>query len=493
VTWLLAGYDEIRELGSGAAGRVVLAVHQASGSPVAIKYLSLDSEHLAEFRGEAAVLAELDSPHIARIYEYVEAAEGAAIVMELVNGPALSAILREGGPVSPEAALAVLSGSLAGLSKTHAVGVVHRDYKPGNVIVDGNGASKLVDFGIATRAGAAMEVSGTPSYMAPEQWTGGPATPATDIYAATATFVECLTGRPPYAGPTSEAIRLAHANAPIPTDGVAAPLRDLVRRGLAKDPGDRPPDAAAFLAELQQTAQDAYGSDWEKRGRGHLGRRAAMLALLIPLGGSGTTTALAKTILGPALAAAIALALVIGGGTAVNAGRNGPTDIGAPTAYASWPPGEATPPQPTGTAPAPAPGGPPTAGPTAIALTTGGAATNTSSQPPPPPPPPATSVTKLSITSFAYDNGGVGPTATASTSVATSGTGTVVLTLVYKSSTVGAPIRMRTANLSGSTSYVISDSVDPSAWCGGTVTITASTSPTAANGAPSKSVPGIPC
>jgi serine/threonine-protein kinase len=327
--------------------------------------------------------------------------------------------------------------------------------------------------------------------MAPEQWTGGPATPATDIYAATATFVECLTGRPPYGGPTAEALRLAHANAPIPTDGVAAPLRDLVRRGLAKDPGDRPPDAAAFLAELQQTAQDAYGADWEKRGRGHLGRRAAMLALLIPLGGSGATTALARTILGPALAAAIALALVIGGGAAVNAGRNGPTDIGAPTTYASWPPGEATPPQPTGTAPAPAPGGP-TAGPTATAPTTGGTTTHTSSQPPPPPPP-ATAVTKLSITSFAYDNGGVGPTATASASVATSGPGAVVLTLVYKSSTVGSPIRTRTANLSGSTSYVISDSVDPSAWCGGTVTVTASTSPAAANGTPSKSVPGIPC
>ena len=105
------------------------------------------------FRGEAAVLASMDNPHVVRLYEYVESSSGAAIVMELVDGVSLRQILARQGGTTPEAALVVLQGSLLGLAAAHARGVVHRDYKPDNVLVDGDGASKLTDFGIAARAG----------------------------------------------------------------------------------------------------------------------------------------------------------------------------------------------------------------------------------------------------------------------------------------------------------------------------------------------------
>ena len=94
----------------------------------------------------------------------------------------------------------VLKGSLLGLAAAHTLGIVHRDYKPENVLVDTAGNSKLADFGVAIRAGKQASAAGTPLYMAPEQWQGAPASPATDVYAATAVFFECLTGKTPFSG-----------------------------------------------------------------------------------------------------------------------------------------------------------------------------------------------------------------------------------------------------------------------------------------------------
>ncbi|MBG0566597.1 serine/threonine-protein kinase [Actinoplanes aureus] len=303
--WQLSGYTPVRPLGAGASGSVVLATHDPTGTPVAIKYLVRglgdDASFRAAFRKEAQLLGEIDDPHVSRLYEYVESADGAAIVMELVNGVSLRQMLREHGPTTPESALCVLKGSLAGLGAAHAHGVVHRDYKPENVLVTGEGLSKLADFGIAAPVGQGADtvVSGTPRYMAPEQWMGAPATPACDIYAATATFFECLTGKPPYDAPNLFALHEQHVNAPIPTDPAPVPVHDLLRYGMAKRPADRPQHALAFLDMLERVAGSAYGPDWEDSGLRELARRAALLAALWPFpDGSAGATSLAATTVG---------------------------------------------------------------------------------------------------------------------------------------------------------------------------------------------------
>ncbi|MGV9595280.1 protein kinase domain-containing protein [Streptosporangium sandarakinum] len=304
--WRVPGYTEIRELGAGAAGRVMMARHDADDVLVAIKYLSDrlrgDVGFVARFRHEARVLYTLDSPHAVRLYDYVETGEGAAIVMELVNGVPLRAVLRSEGPTGPEAALVVLKGALTGLAAAHKVNVVHRDFKPENVLIEPDGTSRLVDFGIAVRSGEGDVPAGTPPYMAPEQWSGGPASPATDVYAATAVFFECLTGTRPFRGTNIAALARQHQSAAPPSEEVPSALRGLVERGLAKHAADRPPTAIAFLTELEAVAADAYGPDWEERGRRRLAALAGIMASLFPFPRRSATseahTSLAETDLG---------------------------------------------------------------------------------------------------------------------------------------------------------------------------------------------------
>ncbi|MEV5747475.1 serine/threonine-protein kinase [Actinoallomurus sp. NPDC052308] len=285
--WALPGYSEVRELGRGGFGRVVLARHDASGAQVAVKYLTAnllaDQRFLGGFRAEARILRQLDSPHIARLYDFVETEHGAAIVMEAVDGISLRALLDEDAPLEPEAALAVLKGSLLGLGTAHERGVVHRDYKPPNVLVRADGQSTLIDFGIALRSGQSGLALGTPPYMAPEQWQGAPATPATDVYAATCVFFECVTGHTPFQGETEQAYRAQHTNAQVPLRELPEALRGLVVRGMAKHPAERPVAAGAFVAELERVAAAEYGPDWESNGWRRLAEAAAGLAALFPL------------------------------------------------------------------------------------------------------------------------------------------------------------------------------------------------------------------
>jgi eukaryotic-like serine/threonine-protein kinase len=289
--WKVPGFTELKALGSGGFGDVVLARHDASGTLVAIKYLRhdllADPEFAEMFRGEATVLAALDDPNIVRLYEYIESPAGAAIVMELVSGVSLREILTFQGKTTAEAALVVLDGSLLGLAAAHRRGIVHRDYKPENVLVNGDGISKLTDFGIAARTGDRPVPAGTLLYAAPEQMSGTPASPAGDIYAATATFYECLTGRPPFIGDADELLR-QHRSEPVPLDPVPEPLRPLVAAGMAKDPKRRPTDAITFATELKTTASRAYGRNWHDRGQSHLGEATLLLAALWPTGAPPT-------------------------------------------------------------------------------------------------------------------------------------------------------------------------------------------------------------
>ena len=330
--WKVPGYTELKALGSGGFGEVMLARHDASGVLVAVKYLRddllADPGFTGMFRGEAAVLASLEDPNIVRLYEYAESPAGAAIVMELIDGVSLRDILVHQGSTAPEAALVVLQGSLLGLAAAHQRGVVHRDYKPDNVLVDGGGLSKLTDFGLAVRTGDRPAPAGTLTYVAPEQIAGAPASPAGDVYSATATFYQCLTGRPPFSGETAELLR-QHRTEPVPLDPVPAPLRPLVAAGMAKDPQRRPADAITFVTELQTVASGAYGKDWEKHGRSHLGEAALLLTALWPSGAppaaQGTTVhRISLRHIAPVKAAiaAGAAVIVVAAGTALAANQS---------------------------------------------------------------------------------------------------------------------------------------------------------------------------
>lgn len=313
--WTLPGFAELSELGRGGFGRVVLARREGTGEVVAIKYLFAGGDRTA-FRHEAAILSGVRSPYVARLYAFVESPHGAAIVMEAVPGVSLRAVLDRSGVLAPEAALVVLKGSLLGLAAAHAVGTVHRDYKPGNVLVQPNQRSKLVDFGIALLAGSGGQPGGTPAYMAPEQWRGDPATPATDVYAATCVFFQCVTGSRPYEASTTEELRSLHATAAPPLDRVPDPLRPLMARGMAKSPTARPGDAATFVTELESAARAGYGPAWETTGWHHLAGLAATLVAASPMAWAIAATG----VLGPATAlltgGAAAAAGVAGGGVA---------------------------------------------------------------------------------------------------------------------------------------------------------------------------------
>ncbi|MFA1545045.1 serine/threonine-protein kinase [Actinomadura chokoriensis] len=312
----LPGFVELAELGTGAQGEVVLARHQSGGGPVAIKYLATallgDTTARSIFRHEAQMLKRVNDPHVARLLDYLESPWGAALILEAVPGRPLRKVLDEHeGALTAEAALATLKGSLLGLAAAHAVGVVHRDYKPGNVLVQDDGQSKLIDFGVAVLTGQGGQ-AGTPAYMSPEQWAGGPATPATDLYAATCVFVECVTGKKPFGGTTLAELKTAHEEGFRSFDAVPEPLRPLIRRGLAKNPSDRAGNAYEFVSELESVAARAYGADWERRGFLALGAIAAAVATAVPLAMLGSAL-LAPGAAGTAAAASTAAGHVAAG------------------------------------------------------------------------------------------------------------------------------------------------------------------------------------
>ena len=274
---MVPGYHEVRRLGTGGAGRVVLATYAATGAYVAIRFLRpllwADPGFLARFREEAGRLVELESPHVVRLHEYVETPTSAALVMELVDGVSLRTILTERGTTSPEAALALLRGSLLGLAAAHDAGIAHRAYRPENVLVQADGAGKIADFGLALP-------EGPPPYPLPAPVpTAGEAPPdggvAADLYAATCVFVECLTGRPPQDDTLKK---------------VPGSVRELVADGLSPDPAVRPATAREFIEALERAAGAAYGAEWEKRGPATPRRTGHAARPALPAGGPRSRT-----------------------------------------------------------------------------------------------------------------------------------------------------------------------------------------------------------
>ncbi|WP_460365978.1 serine/threonine-protein kinase, partial [Actinocorallia lasiicapitis] len=278
--WRVPGFEHLTLLGEGGFGAAFLVREGETGQVGVLKYVAtFDEGARRDFRRESALLKGVASPYVARWFGHMEGPGHAAIFMEAVRGVSLRALLDERGPLAPEAALTVLKGSLLGLAAAHARGVVHRDYKPSNVIVGPDGVSKLIDFGIAGLVGEKAS-SGTPHYMAPEQWARLPSTAGTDVYAATCVFYECLTGRRPYDGTGLHELRAQHLSAEPPPAGSWPELSALLASGMAKAQDQRPTDALTFVAELELVAGQAYGADWESRGWAILRAAAAALAPL---------------------------------------------------------------------------------------------------------------------------------------------------------------------------------------------------------------------
>ena len=261
---MIAGRYELEAvLGTGGMARVFAGHDRRLDRPVAVKLVwagALDPAERERFRREARASAGFSHPNAVATYDAGEDGEELYLVMELVEGPSLATRL-VGGRLTVGEALAIADGVLAALGAAHAAGIVHRDVKPGNVLLGRGGTVKLADFGIARRLDERADLTtvgtfvGTAKYTAPEQINGEPTTPATDLYAVGVVLYEMLAGVAPYDGPTPMATAIAQQTAPIPDLGRARPdaspaVVRAVARSMAKRPADRFGSAAEMHAAL---------------------------------------------------------------------------------------------------------------------------------------------------------------------------------------------------------------------------------------------------
>ncbi|MEP6478628.1 MAG: protein kinase [Rhodoglobus sp.] len=233
------------------------------GRTVAIKILKDeylgDPGFLERFRAEARHAALVNHEGIANVFDYGEEEGSAYLVMELVPGEALSAILERERVLSTDRVLDIVAQTASALQAAHAAGLVHRDIKPGNLLITPDGRVKITDFGIARIADqvpltATGQVMGTVQYLSPEQASGHPASPSTDIYSLGVVAYEALAGRRPFTGESQVAIAMAQINEKPPElpVTVSEPVRNLVYSCLAKKPAERPA-SAAHLARAAQS------------------------------------------------------------------------------------------------------------------------------------------------------------------------------------------------------------------------------------------------
>jgi serine/threonine-protein kinase len=275
-------------IAAGGVGQVWRATDQVLQRRVAVKLLRPEyADHpdtLARFRAEARHAGSLAHPAIAQVYDYGDSPfDGPPyLVMELVDGPSLADVLAT-EPVTPAYALDVLAKAAAGLAAAHEAGLVHRDIKPGNILLGPDGEVKITDFGIAHAVGSAPVtdpglVMGTTQYLAPERIAGGSGAPAADLYSLGIVMHECLTGLPPYQGTPAE-VMAGHLYSPLPPLPAGTPyeVEDLIARLTAKDPEQRLSDAGE-LAALARTVHTAITS-------GGTAPRPRQTAALSPVGG----------------------------------------------------------------------------------------------------------------------------------------------------------------------------------------------------------------
>jgi len=266
-----ARYRIVRKLGAGGMANVYLAEDQTLGRRVAIKILNdrhaTDEQFIERFRREAKHAAGLSHPNIVSIYDRGEAEGTYYIAMEHLDGRSLKELIVARGPAPVQVAIDFARQILAALRFAHRHGIVHRDIKPHNVLVDGDGRVKVTDFGIA-RAGAASQMTeagsiiGTAQYLSPEQAKGAPVDQRSDLYSLGIVLYELLTGTLPFTGDTPVEIAMKHLSTPPepPSARVPAIPRDVdlvVTRALAKDPARRYASAEEMDADLERIARGA--------------------------------------------------------------------------------------------------------------------------------------------------------------------------------------------------------------------------------------------
>jgi non-specific serine/threonine protein kinase/serine/threonine-protein kinase len=262
---VIGGRYELGELlGRGGMAEVYAGVDRRLERPVAIKLLqesmAARPDIRTRFEAEAKAAATLTQPHAVAVFDTGEHEGVPYIVMERLPGNTLADRIAA-GPLPPEDVRAIAVQVLGALGAAHAAGIVHRDVKPGNVLVAADGSVKIADFGIAKSIDVASDLTGTgqvlgtPAYLAPEQVEGSGASPSSDLYALGVVLYEALTGQKPFAGPTPVAVAqavVAGAHRPLAElrPDVDRPLTQAVERAMARDPADRFPSAASMAAAL---------------------------------------------------------------------------------------------------------------------------------------------------------------------------------------------------------------------------------------------------
>ncbi|WP_404291006.1 protein kinase [Glutamicibacter arilaitensis] len=235
---------------------------------IAVKFLRFEhaesAGHIARFEREARTMSLLQHPGIVRGIDFRQDEGLNYMVMEFVPGTTLSALIKTEGRLDVDRTLSLITQTAQALAAAHGSGLVHRDVKPSNILITPTGMVKVADFGIAfsasdSRLTVTGQVIGTAQYISPEQASGRTATAASDIYALGAIGYECLTGRPPFSGPSQIAVAIAHIKdtpPPLPAE-LPQEVRQLIMSMLSKDPAKRPSSAAAVARIAEELRKKA--------------------------------------------------------------------------------------------------------------------------------------------------------------------------------------------------------------------------------------------
>jgi serine/threonine-protein kinase len=307
----------VEKIGQGRTATVYRAINQATDGVVAVKVLlpqaRANAEIVAKFQREARAIAKIDNENVLKIYDVGQQGEEHYLVMELLDGEEILELIAREGRMEPTDALRVVRQAANGLTAAHAQGIIHRDVKPGNLVLLEDGTVKVVDFGLAADVDAESQRVGTPHYMAPETCEKGESGPASDIYSLGISLYHLLIGQPPYAGQTVKEMLASHvAGEPLKPERKLASLKkeisDFVRLLTRRDPKERP-SATEVVEALDKIGGQELKKKDALRGRSPRFRASAQARA----GSKGSQGTLILAVLG--IGAVIAAIAIFSGGS----------------------------------------------------------------------------------------------------------------------------------------------------------------------------------